>query len=60
VREGVWRRDIGLGCALAHGHDDAGVGEHRYVVRTSIHFAATIAIVATLLIVVLLKPKSRK
>jgi hypothetical protein len=27
---------------------------------TSIHFAATIAIVATLLIVVFLKPKSRK
>src|SRR5439155_14667630 len=34
--QGVWRRDIGLGCALANGHDDAGAGEHRHVARNSL------------------------
>src|SRR6266545_4764869 len=26
VFQGVWRRDIGLGCALPNGHENAGAG----------------------------------
>jgi hypothetical protein len=31
--QGVWRRDVGLGCALADDDDDAGAGEHRHGAR---------------------------